>query len=131
MNWADQTPPSLEDIDALARTVFAALPEAVRALCGPLGDGLAIHVEDVPDEDLLMALDTPDPFDLLGFYHPDEDEKGARADIVFIYRLPLIDFWIEGEASLGGLVRHVLVHQIGGHFGLGADEIAKLEKKLS
>lgn len=121
--------PSLAEIEALAHEAFAALPEAFRARC----DGVTIHVEDFPDDATLMEMGCETEFDLLGLFRgvglaqSGEVETGRMPNAVWLYRRAILDYWAEHDEALGALVTHVLVHEIGHHFGLSDDDMARIE----
>jgi predicted Zn-dependent protease with MMP-like domain len=122
--------PSAADIDALAHAAFERLPATFRRLC----EGLVIQVVDFPDDDTLDEMGAESEFDLLGLFRgrglpqrPAVDETGALPNMIWLYRRPLLDFWCEGEDTLGEVVAHVLVHEIGHHFGLSDDDMAAIE----
>ncbi len=122
--------PSAADIDALAQAAFAQLPASFRRLC----EGLVIQVVDFPDDETLDEMDAESEFDLLGLFRgrglpnqPAVPETGAMPNMIWLYRRPLLDFWCEGEETLGAVVTHVLVHEIGHHFGLSDAGIAAIE----
>lgn len=128
--WTSRRAPSLEDFDALAREAFAALPEAFRALCGDV----LIHVADFADDDILDDIGIDDPFELTGLYEGVEVTRRSLDDIssgpnhVHLYRQPILAEWIDnGETTLGELIRHVLVHEIGHHFGLSDEDMHRIE----
>jgi len=110
---------------------FARLPENFRALC----KGVVVQVVDFPDEDVLKEMGAESPFDLLGLFTGvglAQDgavaESGRLPNHVFLYRRPILDYWAEHEETLGSLVTHVLVHEIGHHFGLSDDDIERIEE---
>ena len=122
--------PSGADIDALAHAAFTHLPAHFRGLC----DGLVIQVVDFPDDETLDEMEAESEFDLLGLFRgrglphrPAVEETGALPNMIWLYRRPLLDFWCEGEDTLGAVVTHVLVHEIGHHFGLSDDDMAAIE----
>jgi predicted Zn-dependent protease with MMP-like domain len=122
--------PSAADIDALAHAAFAELPAAFRRLC----DGLVIRIVDFPDDETLDEMGAESEFDLLGLFRgrglaqrPAVAETGAMPNMIWLYRRPLLDFWCEGEDTLGAVVRHVLVHEIGHHFGLSDADMEAIE----
>ena len=95
-----------------------------RATFRDLAGDVVIRVEDFPTEEVLRELKLESPFDLMGLYHGVSLDKKSVMDLprgpdmVFLYRRPLLDYWAEGDETLGHLVTHVLVHEIGHHFGL-------------
>jgi predicted Zn-dependent protease with MMP-like domain len=122
--------PTAADIDALARAAFAQLPATFRRLC----EGLVVQVVDFADDETLEEMGIESEFDLLGLFRgrglphrPAVDETGALPNMIWLYRRPLLDFWCEGEDTLGAVVAHVLVHEIGHHFGLSDDDMAAIE----
>lgn len=131
-DWRDLAAPSLAEIEALADLAFAALPAEFRALC----DGLVIHVEDFPDEETMDEMDCETEFDLLGLFRGRGlAQSGAGAisgefpNMVWLYRRPILDYWAEHEETLGDLVTHVLVHEIGHHFGLSDEDMEAIEAR--
>jgi predicted Zn-dependent protease with MMP-like domain len=122
--------PSLEDIAALAEHAFAALPAAFRKLAGEV----VFRVDDFPGDDVLDELGIEDPFELTGLYQGVDLARRSVFDAapepsrVFLYRRPILDEWAErGEITLEDLVTHVLVHEIGHHFGLSDAQIDAIE----
>ena len=128
--WRDEAAPSLDDLAALAEAAFAALPAEFRAITGEV----LFRVDDFPADDVLEDLGIEDPFELTGLYqgvdlsrrsHFGPAPEPAR---VFLYRRPILDEWVErGDVSLAELVAHVLVHEIGHHFGLSDAQIDAIE----
>ena len=122
--------PSAADVEALAHAAFGQLPATFRRLC----EGLVIQVVDFPDDETLDEMDAQSEFDLLGLFRgrglaqrPAVDETGALPNMIWLYRRPLLDFWCDGDDGLGAVVTHVLVHEIGHHFGLSDDDMAAIE----
>ena len=122
--------PSLDDMAAMAQAAFARLPEAFRSMTGHV----LFRVDDFPDEETLAALEIEDPFDLTGLYHGVDLAQRSVLDpevhpsMVFLYRRPILDEWAaRGDVTLEELVGHVLVHEIGHHFGLSDDQIDAIE----
>ena len=102
------------------------MPAQFRRLC----EGLVIQVVDFPDEETLDEMGAESEFDLLGLFRgrglphrPAVEETGALPNMIWLYRRPLLDFWCEGEDTLGAVVTHVLVHEIGHHFGLSDNDM--------
>ena len=124
--------PTLAEIEAMADAAYAALPEAFRSLC----EGLVIQVEDFPDEETLDEMDCETEFDLLGLFRgrgmPQRGavgETGEFPKMVWLYRRPILDFWAENDETLGAIVNHVLIHEIGHHFGLSDADMEDLERE--
>lgn len=123
------TPPDLADIDAMARVALDSVPAP---LCGFAKD-VVIRVEDFPAEDVCTEMKLESPFDILGLYDGialDEKDIGAsdtQPDMVFLYRRPILDYWTETGEDLNRIVRHVLIHEIGHHFGLSDADMEALE----
>jgi predicted Zn-dependent protease with MMP-like domain len=122
--------PSLDDLAALAEAAFAALPEAVRQLTGQV----LFRVEDFAADEVLDALGLEDPFELTGLYQGVDIgsrsvfDPAPQPSMVFLFRRPILDEWAErGDLDLEELVAHVLVHEIGHHFGLTDAQIAAIE----
>lgn len=119
-------PPSLDDVESLARAAWEELPAPFRALAG----AVVFRIEDLADDEVLAELGIHDPFELTGLYHGVDLTQASvtspspSAPIVFLYRRALLDEWIDrGDVSLEDLVRHVLVHEIGHHFGLSDEQM--------
>jgi predicted Zn-dependent protease with MMP-like domain len=128
--WADFHAPSLDDFEALAEAAYARLPEEFRALC----EGVIIRVEDFPDDETLREMGCETPFDLLGLFRGlglaqggGLMQTGQFPNMVWLYRRPILDYWAEHEESLGHIVTHVLVHEIGHHFGLSDEDMEAIE----
>jgi predicted Zn-dependent protease with MMP-like domain len=123
------TPPSLSDMETIAAAAFAEVPEELRRYASDL----VVRVEDFPDEDTERDMDLETPFDLLGLYRgvalpiKSFGETNGAVDMVFLYRRPILDYWCETGEDLTGLIRHVLIHEIGHHFGLSDDDMERIE----
>ena len=128
---ATQTPPSLTDIQALADAAWRVIPERLRRHA----DDVVIRVEDFPDEEVCRDMNLGSPFDLLGLYQGvalserSVMDPGGGVDMVFLYRRPILDYWCEHEEDLDHLVRHVLIHEIGHHFGFSDADMEALERE--
>jgi predicted Zn-dependent protease with MMP-like domain len=123
------TPPTLEDIEALAEWALSSLPEKFRRHIGDV----IVRVEDFPDEETEREMELESPFDLMGLYRGVSlDRKSVgdlprEPDMIFLYRRPLIDYWAENGEDLPHLIRHVMIHEIGHHFGLSDADMEAIE----
>ena len=124
--------PTLADMEVIADEAFAALPESFRALC----EGVVIRVEDFPDEETLEEMEAETEFDLLGLFRGRGlaqrgavMETGEFPNMVWLYRRPILDYWAEHEETLGHVITHVLVHEIGHHFGLSDEDMEEIERE--
>jgi predicted Zn-dependent protease with MMP-like domain len=128
--WANVEAPSIEEIEELAQRAFKALPAKFRTLC----EDVVIKVEDFPTREVLDELGIEDEFGLMGLFQGmglaqgGGGLSGALPNMVFLYRRPMLDYWAEHHEKLGTIIRHVLVHEIGHHFGLSDDDIARIER---
>ncbi len=124
-----KTAPSLDDLERLAQRAWQAMPQTFRAMAGDV----LIRIEEFADEEVLADLGIEDPFELTGLYQGVDltqrsiMDPSPQAPIVFLYRRPILDEWIDrGDVSLEDLVSHVLVHEIGHHFGLSDEAMDAL-----
>jgi len=124
------TAPGLDVIEALAGEAFAQIPEELSRHV----TGVVIRVVDFPDDETLDTMGLESPFDLLGLYHGvsiDQKSVGFTpedVDMIFLYRRPLLDYWCETDEDLTHLIRHVLIHEIGHHFGLSDEAMHAIEE---
>ena len=127
--WRSRLAPSLAEFEALALEVFRGLPEKFRAPC----TDVVIQVEDFPTDEVLDHMGIESPFDLLGLFQGiglpfrSEAVSGAMPNMIWLYRRPILDYWAEHEDPLGAVIAHVLVHEIGHHFGLSDADMEAIE----
>jgi predicted Zn-dependent protease with MMP-like domain len=132
-DWSKLEAPSLAEFEAIADAAYRRLPGRFRALT----DELLIRVEDFPTDEVLDSLGIESPFDLLGLYSGVDLARKSVMDIaslpdmVFLYRRPILDYWAEHEETLGHIVTHVLVHEIGHHFGLSDADMEHIESEAA
>jgi predicted Zn-dependent protease with MMP-like domain len=125
-----QSPPSLADIEGLAQRALAGLPHRFKQLLGPV----VIRVDEFPDAETEAAMRLDSPFDLLGLYRgvalplKSVSDPRPEIDMIFLYRRPILDYWCESGEDLFIVVRHVLVHEIGHHFGFSDADMARIEE---
>ncbi len=128
---ADWTAPTLADIDDLARQALASLPQPLLKMTA----GVVLQISDFPDDDVIEEMELESPFDILGLYQGialGEKRMGSSGDLpdmVFLYRRPILDYWCESGEDLIHVVRHVLIHEIGHHFGFSDDDMEALEQQ--
>ena len=133
IDWSKQEAPSLAAFEAIADAAYRRLPDRFRALTGDL----LIRIEDLPTDEVLDGLGIESPFDLLGLYSGvDLASKSVMdvtsvPDMVFLYRRAILDYWAEHEEALGAVVTHVLVHEIGHHFGLSDADMEHIESEAA
>ena len=131
-DWFQLQAPSLADFEAMAHDAYERLPEAFRQLC----EGVIIKVEDFPDEDTMTEMGCETPFDLLGLFEGRgiterfSMETGEMPNRILLYRRPIIDYWAEHEETLGDIITHVLIHEIGHHFGLSDEDMERIEASV-
>jgi predicted Zn-dependent protease with MMP-like domain len=127
--WRPAKAPSLDELQVIAEEAYRRLPDKFRALC----DGLVIHVDDFPTEEVLDELKAETEFDLLGLFQGvglpfrSESAPTQMPNMVWLYRRPILDYWAEHDETLGAIITHVLVHEIGHHFGLSDDDMEEIE----
>jgi predicted Zn-dependent protease with MMP-like domain len=123
------TAPTIDDIAAMADDALETIPEPLRDRVA----GVAVQTVDFPDEDTEREMDLDSPFDLLGLYvgtpfgEQSVSESREHVDVIQLYRRPILDYWCESGEDLQHLVRHVLIHEIGHHFGFSDEDMEALE----
>jgi predicted Zn-dependent protease with MMP-like domain len=123
------SPPTLDDIEAIGREALKTIPPELSRFVRDL----VIRVDEFPDEETEEAMGLESPFDLLGLYRGvalnrrSVLDTARNVDMIFLYRRPLLDYWSETGEDLVELVRHVLVHEIGHHFGLSDEDMERIE----
>ncbi len=129
-DWTGLQAPSLDELEAMARVSFAALPAEFRKLSGDIQFRLA----EFPEASVLDDLGLQSEFDVLGLFqgvgmaHDSAVAETARLpNMIWLYRRPILDYWAEHEETLGAIVSHVLIHEIGHHFGLSDDDMEAIE----
>jgi predicted Zn-dependent protease with MMP-like domain len=125
----DRMPPSLAEIEELAQRALGTIPRRLKKHLGRV----VIQVEEFPDEETEAAMGLESPFDILGLYrgvalpHKSVSDTRPDLDMIFLYRRPILDYWCETGEDLAHLVRHVLIHEIGHHFGFSDEDMARIE----
>lgn len=121
-------PPSLAEFEVLASGAFARLPAHFRKLC----EDLVIRVEDFPSPEVLAHMGLASRYDLLGLFQgiglPFRPEvTGLMPNMIWLYRRPILAYWAGHQDSLPAIVSHVLVHEIGHHFGFSDEDMEAIE----
>jgi predicted Zn-dependent protease with MMP-like domain len=128
-NWQDQLSPSIDEMELLALEAYANLPEEFRRLTGEI----IIQIAEFPTDEIMDDLALETPFDLLGLFEGRgiaerwNPQTGDGPNRITLYRRAILDYWAENEETLGDIVTHVLIHEIGHHFGLSDDDMAQIE----
>ena len=123
-------PPSLEDMEAMAAEAFASIPAELRQNVA----NVVIQIADFPDDETSGEMDLETPFDLLGLYRGVDLARKSVGDVaqdmdmVYLYRRPILDYWCETGEDLKHVIRHVLIHEIGHHFGLSDEDMERIEE---
>jgi predicted Zn-dependent protease with MMP-like domain len=130
VDWAGLTAPSLDDLERLGIAALDGLPAEFRGLAGET----QIRVAEFPETDVLDDLGLESEFDLLGLFQGQGlahaaamPDTGTMPNMIWLYRRPILDYWAEHEESLGTIVTHVLIHEIGHHFGLSDEDMEAIE----
>jgi predicted Zn-dependent protease with MMP-like domain len=127
----EMTPPSLDAIEALAQQALATIPKNLAQYVR----GVPIRIEDFPDAATERDMELETPFDLLGLYRgtplPGQSVMNSNPalDMIFLYHRPILDYWCETGEPLDLVVRHVLIHEIGHHFGFSDEDMERLERE--
>src|SRR5882757_3221063 len=130
LDWRAVKAPSLEEIEAIAIEAFRRLPTKFCALC----EDLVIRVEDFPTDEVLDQMGAETEFDLLGLFQgvglPFRSESAPvhMPNMIWLYRRPILDYWAEHDETLGAIITHVLIHEIGHHFGMSDADMENIER---
>ena len=122
-------PPTLADFEALAHAALETVPAALKRHIGPV----VIRVEEFPDAETEEEMGLESPFDILGLYrgvalpHKSVNDPRPAIDMIFLYRRPILDYWCDTGEDLASIVRHVMIHEIGHHFGFSDEDMERIE----
>jgi predicted Zn-dependent protease with MMP-like domain len=129
---SERIPPTISDIEALANSALGAIPRQLKKYLGEV----VIRVEEFPDEETEETMGLDSPFDILGLYrgvalpHKSVSDPQPNLDMIFLYRRPILDYWCETGEDLERVVRHVLIHEIGHHFGFSDEDMERIEAAI-
>lgn len=124
------TPPNIAELEGIAAEEMERIPAELRAHIG----AVVLRVEEFPDTETEEEMELESPFDLLGLYRgvalPRRSILDVRTtpDMVFLYRRPILDYWCETGQDLREVIRHVLIHEIGHHFGFSDEDMERIER---
>ena len=130
-DWSSLKAPSLDEMEVMAHAVFERLPQAFRKLC----EGLVIRVDDFATDEVLDRWASRANSTCSAFFRGSACRSRATAirspmpNMVWLYRRPILDYWAEHDETIGHIVRHVLIHEIGHHFGLSDDDMERIEEQ--
>jgi predicted Zn-dependent protease with MMP-like domain len=130
VDWGTAKAPSIAAFEVLAQEAFDRLPDEFRALCSDV----IFNVTEFPEDDVIKELEAESPFDILGLFSgiglPQQGyapQTGQMPNTIHLYRRPILDYWAEHDETLGGIVSHVLIHEIGHHFGFSDEDMEAIE----
>jgi predicted Zn-dependent protease with MMP-like domain len=129
LDWRTVSAPSLDEFEEIAQDAYRRLPPEFRSLC----DDLLIRIEEFPTDEVLDRMAAETEYDLLGLFQglglpfQSVTTPMAMPNMIWLYRRPILDYWAEHEETLGAVITHVLVHEIGHHFGLSDADMEAIE----
>ncbi len=124
--------PDADHIETIARATIAKLPPE---FARHLGD-VVLKIEDFADDATLAEMGIDNPFELTGLYtglpvgSKSVDHSGTMPDMIHLYRRAILDEWVETGVTLEALISHVVIHEIGHHFGLSDEDMHALEEMV-
>lgn len=128
--WADAMAPTLDDFAAMAHDAFRELPTPFAEVARQV----SVRIDDFADPAIIAEMDMETPFELLGLFVGEgitqgggTGESGQLDNAIWLYRRPILDYWAEHEETLGTVVRHVFIHEMGHHIGLSDDDMDRIE----
>jgi predicted Zn-dependent protease with MMP-like domain len=134
--WAERTAPSLDDFEQIAAAAYGSLPPEFRALVGDV----PCAVSEFPDEETIEDMKLESEFDILGLFRgvglpqgAGNPQTGQMPNQIWLYRRPILDYWADSEdgETLGEIITHVLVHEIGHHFGFSDEDMEAIEAEAA
>ena len=132
LGWRAVKALSLDEMDVIAADAYRRLPDGFRALC----EGVIIRIDDFPSDEVIKEMQLESEFDILGLFQGvglpfrSESAPSQMPNMIWLYRRPILDYWAEHDETLGAIITHVLVHEIGHHFGLSDDDMEAIEASV-
>ena len=132
LSWRAVKAMSLDEMEVIAADAYRRLPDGFRALC----EGVIIRVDDFPSDEVVTEMRLESEFDILGLFQGvglpfrSESAPTQMPNMIWLYRRPILDYWAEHDETLGAIITHVLVHEIGHHFGLSDDDMEAIEASV-
>ena len=132
LSWRPVKAPSLVEMEIMATAAYEKLPEKFRDLC----KGVIIHIDDFPSNEVVADMKLESEFDILGLFQgvglpfQSDAAPSPMPNMVWLYRRPILDYWAEHDETLGNIITHVLVHEIGHHFGLSDEDMESIEASV-
>ncbi|HZY51333.1 MAG TPA: metallopeptidase family protein [Devosia sp.] len=132
-DWSNAQAPSLDEFEELATAALESLPQPFRDLVRDV----RCYVAEFAEEDVLDELGIESEFDLMGLFtgiglaQEGITQTGRMPNVVYLYRRPILDYWAEHEETLGAVVTHVLIHEMGHHFGFSDADMEALEEQAA
>lgn len=132
LGWRAVKALSLAEMEAIASDAYRRLPEGFRALC----EGVIIRIDDFPSAEVVKEMQLDSEFDILGLFQGvglpfrSESAPSQMPNMIWLYRRPILDYWAEHDETLGAIITHVLIHEIGHHFGLSDDDMEAIEASV-
>jgi predicted Zn-dependent protease with MMP-like domain len=133
LSWRPVKAPSLAEMETIAIAAYDTLPKKFRDLC----KGVIIHIDDFPSDEIVSEMKLESEFGILGLFQgvglPFQSDASlpTMPNMVWLYRRPILDYWAEHDETLGHIITHVLVHEIGHHFGLSDDDMETIEASVT
>ena len=131
LTWRPLKAPSLVEFEVIATEAFRRLPAKFRAQC----EDVVVRVEDYATDEVLDQMGIQSELDLMGLFHgtglpfQSESAPAQMPNMVWLYRVPILLYWAEHDETLGAIITHVLIHEIGHHFGLSDDDMHVIEQQ--
>jgi predicted Zn-dependent protease with MMP-like domain len=130
LSWRPAKAPSLPEFEVIATEAFRRLPAHFRERC----EGVVIRIDDYATDEVLDQMGIQSELDLMGLFQgvglpfQSESAPSQMPNLVWLYRVPILLYWAEHDETLGAIITHVLVHEIGHHFGLSDDDMYGIER---